>query len=50
MALLLCVRVCFGGFLGTCASPSKVSEKDMTGQLIGDYMIGLSEDERKAPE
>ena len=46
---------CFGGFpfgrprskLGTCASPSKVDERDMIGQPVGDYVTGLSEDERE---
>lgn len=32
--------------LGTCVSPSKVDKKDTTGQPVGDYMIGLLEDER----
>jgi hypothetical protein len=53
------LRVCvcgFGGFpfrrprvpnLGACAPPFKVDENDTTGQLVGDYMIGLSEDERE---
>jgi len=36
-----------GPKLGTCASPSKVDKRDMTGQPVGDYMIGLSEDERE---
>jgi hypothetical protein len=33
--------------LGTCASPSKVDEKDTTGQPVGGYLTGLSEDERE---
>jgi hypothetical protein len=46
----------FGGFpfrrpwvpkLGTSAPPCKVDERDMTEQHVGDYMIGLSEDEKE---
>jgi hypothetical protein len=32
---------------GTHASPPKVDEKDRTGQLVGDYMIWSSEEERE---
>jgi hypothetical protein len=53
------LRVCvcgFGGFpfrrlrvpkLGACAPPPKADENDRTGQLVRDYMIELSEDERE---
>jgi hypothetical protein len=50
-----CIYVCgFGGFqfrdhwvpkIGTHASPSKVDQKDTTGQLITGCMIGASEGE-----
>jgi hypothetical protein len=33
--------------LSTHVSPYKVNEKDITGQLIRDYMISLSEEERE---
>lgn len=33
--------------LGTRAPPSKVDQKDITGQLIKDRMIGESEDEKE---
>jgi hypothetical protein len=54
----LSVRMCvisegshFGGLrsrMGTCASPSRVDEKGTTGQPVGYYVIGLSEDESES--
>jgi hypothetical protein len=32
---------------GTGASPSNVDKRDITGQPVGDYVVGLSEDERE---
>ena len=55
-SLCVGVKVCVGGTVFsapgcqnwvTRASPSKVDEKDTTGQLVGDYMIGSSEEERE---